>query len=103
MHLVAFTPAYLKQSEVPQSYIDEQKEIFRTQMANDPKDASKPENVKENILNGKIKKHLAEICFVDQAFVKDDKKTVTQKLDEIGKEVGAQLSFGDVHLLVLGK
>ncbi|MBR6154565.1 MAG: translation elongation factor Ts [Treponema sp.] len=103
MHLVAFTPAYLKQSDVPQSYIDEQKEIFRTQMANDPKDSSKPENVKENILNGKIKKHLAEICFVDQAFVKDDKKTVTQKLDEIGKDVGAQLSFGDVQLLLLGK
>ena len=72
-------------------------------MANDPKDSSKPENVRENILNGKIKKHLAEICFVDQAFVKDDKKTVTQKLDEIGKEVGSQLSFGDVNLLILGK
>ena len=103
LHLAAFTPAYTTKDEVPQSYIDEQKEIFRTQMANDPKDASKPENVKENILNGKIKKHLAEICFVDQAFVKDDKKTVTQKLDEIGKDVGAQLSFGDVQLLLLGK
>ena len=103
MHLVAFTPAYIKQSDVPASYIEEQKEIFRGQMANDPKTAEKPENVKEGILAGKIKKHLAEICFVDQMFVKDDKKTVTAKLDEIGKDVGAKLEFGAVELLLLSK
>ncbi|MFA6938141.1 MAG: translation elongation factor Ts [Treponema sp.] len=103
MHLVAFTPAYTKQEDVPQSYIDEQKEIFKGQMDMDEKMKSKPENVKEGILQGKIKKHLAEICFVDQMFLKDEKKTVAAKLDEIGKEVGAKLSFGDVDLFVLGK
>ncbi len=103
MHLVAYTPAYTKQTDVPQSYIDEQKEIFMTQMNNDEKVASKPDNVKEGILSGKIKKHLAEICFVDQMFVKDDKKTVAAKLDEIGKDVNAKLEFGDIQLLVLGK
>ncbi len=103
MHLVAFTPAYLKKSDVPETYINEQKEIFKAQMDADEKVASKPENVKEGILNGKINKHLAEICFVDQMFVKDDKKTVTAKLAEIGNTVNAQLEFGDVKLLLLGK
>ena len=103
MHLAAFTPAYIKQTDVPASYIDEQKEIFRVQMSNDEKVASKPDNVKEGILAGKIKKHLSEICFVDQMFVKDDKKSVSAKLDEIGKAVGATLEFGDVQLLLLGK
>ena len=103
MHLVAFTPAYIKQSDVPQSYIDEQKDIFKKQMEQDPKMASKPENVREGILQGKINKHLAEVCFVDQMFVKDDKKSVNAKLAEIGKEVGATLEFGDISLLVLGK
>lgn len=103
MHLAAFTPAYIRQSDVPQSYIDEQKEIFKTQMDNDEKVASKPENVKEGILAGKIKKHLAEICFMDQMFVKDDKKSVTAKLDEISKEIGTKLEFGDIQLLILGK
>ncbi len=103
MHLVAFTPAYIKQSDVPQSYIDEQKDIFKKQMEQDPKMASKPENVREGILQGKINKHLAEVCFVDQMFVKDDKKSVNAKLAEIGKEVGASLEFGDISLLVLGK
>lgn len=103
MHLAAFTPAYIKQSDVPESYINEQKEIFKAQMDNDEKTAGKPENVKEGILQGKIKKHLAEICFVDQMFVKDDKKSVSAKLAEVGKEVGASLEFGDVALLLLGK
>lgn len=103
MHLVAFTPAYIKQTDVPQSYIDEQKEIFKVQMANDEKMAGKPDAAKEKILEGKIKKHLSEVCFVDQMFVKDDKKTVEAKLAEVGNSVGAKLEFGDIALLQLGK
>ncbi len=103
MHLVAFTPAYIKQSDVPASYIDEQKEIFKVQMANDEKMAGKPDAAKEKILEGKIKKHLSEVCFVDQMFVKDDKKTVEAKLAEVGNSVGAKLEFGEIALLQLGK
>ncbi len=103
MHLVAFTPAYIKQTDVPQTYIDEQKEIFKVQMANDEKMANKPDAAKEKILEGKIKKHLSEVCFVDQMFVKDDKKTVEAKLAEIGNSVGAKLEFGEIVLLQLGK
>ena len=103
LHIAAFTPAYLSKNDVPQSYIDEQKEIFKAQMDQDKKMASKAENVKEGILQGKINKHLAEICFEDQMFVKDDKKTVTAKLAEIGKEVGANLKFETAKLFILGK
>ena len=52
---------------------------------------------------GKINKHLAEICFVDQAFVKDDKVTVAKKLEEVSKAAGAKLSFKKVALYILGK
>ena len=103
LHIAAFTPSYISKKDVPQSYIDEQKEIFKAQMDQDEKMAGKPENVKEGILQGKINKHLAEICFEDQMFVKDDKKTVTAKLAETGKEVGATLSFAVAKLFVLGK
>ena len=103
MHLAAFTPAYNKQEDVPAEYINEQKEIFAKQMEDDPKMASKPQNVKDGILQGKINKHLAEICFVDQMFVKDDKKSVKAKLDEVGKSVGATLEFVSINLLLLGK
>lgn len=103
LHIAAFTPSYISKKDVPQSYVDEQKEIFKAQMDQDEKMASKPDNVKEGILNGKVSKHLAEICFEDQMFVKDDKKTVTAKLAEVGKEAGASLSFVTAKLYVLGK
>ena len=103
LHIAAFTPSYISKKDVPQSYIDEQKEIFKVQMDQDEKMASKPENVKEGILIGKINKHLAEICFEDQMFVKDDKKTVIAKIAEVGKENGATLKFITAKLFVLGK
>ena len=103
LHLAAFTPAYNTRADVPESYINEQKEIFQAQMDADEKMASKPENVKAGILQGKINKHLAEICFVDQAFVKDDKVTVAKKLEEVSKSAGAKLAFGKIILFVLGK
>ena len=102
LHLAAFTPEYITKDDVPQSFIDEQKEIFKAQLDNDPKMASKPDNVKNGILEGKIKKLLAENCFVDQMFVKDDKVSVSAKLAQVSKEAGAELSFAVTKLLVLG-
>ncbi|MCR5698243.1 MAG: translation elongation factor Ts [Treponemataceae bacterium] len=102
LHIAAFTPAYTSKSDVPQKYIDEQKEIFKAQMDQDEKMASKPENVKEGILQGKVKKHLAEICFEDQMFVKDDKVTVTAKKEQIAKECGCKLSFAKIVFYQLG-
>ncbi len=103
LHLAAFTPAYIYQKDVPQAYIDEQTEIFKTQMDQDEKMASKPANIKENILKSKVAKHVAEICFVDQMFVKDDKVSVAKKLEEVSKAAEAHLEFGEIVLDVLGK
>jgi translation elongation factor Ts len=103
LHMAAFTPSYITKKEVPQAYIDEQMEIFTKQLDADPKMAGKPQNVKDGILKGKIEKHLDEICFVDQMFVKDDKVSVSAKLAEIGKAAGAKLEFGQIILYVLGK
>jgi len=103
LHMAAFTPSYITKKEVPQSYIDEQMEIFTKQLDADPKMAGKPQNVKDGILKGKLEKHLDEICFMDQMFVKDDKKSVSAKIVETGKEVGTTLEFGQIILYVLGK
>lgn len=103
LHLASKTPSYITQEEVPQTYIDEQSEIFKAQMAQDEKMASKPDNVKEGILKGKINKHLAEICFMDQMYLDDEKKSVATVLAEMGKSVGATLSFEKVILFNLGK
>ncbi len=98
LHVAAFVPAYIKQDEVDAKYIADQKEIFTAQVA----ELDKPENVKAGIIEGKIKKHMAEICFLDQPFVKDDKVSVSKKIEEIGKSVGSKLDLYKVICYQLG-
>lgn len=98
LHIAAFAPQYLTQADVDPAYIAEQKAIFEAQVA----DLDKPQNVKDGIVNGKIKKHLASICFVDQPFVKDDKVTVAAKMDSVTKECGSKLTLAKVVSYQLG-
>ena len=98
LHIAAFTPIYASTNEVDKTYIEEQTDIFRHQVA----ELDKPENVKAGIVQGKVKKHLADICFLEQAFVKDDKMSVAKKMEEIGKTAGGKLSLSKMYLFQLG-
>jgi len=98
LHIAAFTPLYTATSEVDAGYIADQKEIFTVQA----KESGKPENVQAGIVQGKLKKHLAEICFLEQPFVKDDKLSVTKKMEEVAKAAGGKLSVSKIILFQLG-
>ena len=78
MHVAAINPRYLSAANVPAEEVEKEKAIQIAEMKNDPKMAGKPENVLENIVNGKLGKFLKEICLLDQAFVKDPNLTVDQ-------------------------
>ncbi len=93
LHCAAYKPQYLSDKVVEKSYEDEQLAIFNAQVAQDEKLASKPDKVKEGIVRGKLQKLYKEICFLDQAFVKDDTKSVQQALNDCGKAVGAKLEI----------
>ena len=98
LHVAAFTPLYTDRGSVDQKYIDEQTEIFTAQT----EALDKPEKVKAGIVQGKLNKHLSEICFMEQAFVKDDKVSVAKKMEEVGKAAGAKLSLSKLVLFQLG-
>jgi len=98
LHVAAFTPLYSDSSAVDKQYIADQTDIFTKQVA----ELDKPENVKAGIVQGKIKKHLAEICFLEQPFVKDEKLSVSRKMEEIGKIAGCKLSLSNMILFQLG-
>ena len=78
MHVAAINPKYLCQADVPAEELEKEKAIQIAEMKNDPKMASKPDNVLENIVKGKLGKFLKEICLLDQPFVKDPNLTVDQ-------------------------
>ena len=65
------------------------------QMANDPKMASKPENVREKIVMGKLNKFYAENCLLQQEFVKDNSMSVEKYIVSAAKALGGSVTFKD--------
>ena len=93
LHAAAFKPVYLDAASVDKAYEAEQLDIFQKQVDTDPKMAAKPEKVKEGIVRGKLSKLYKEICFTEQAYVKDDTISVSQALKNAGKAAGANLEL----------
>ncbi|MDR1317083.1 MAG: translation elongation factor Ts [Spirochaetales bacterium] len=89
LHIAASNPLFLAEKDADAAYMKEQEEIFTKQAEN----LGKPANVLAGIVKGKMKKHLAEVCLLEQPFVKDDKKSVQQVLSDVGKQAGAALSI----------
>ncbi|MDR1468981.1 MAG: translation elongation factor Ts [Spirochaetaceae bacterium] len=102
LHVAAFNPTALSRDSIDPGFIKEQSDIFLAQMSQDPAMEGKPDKVKAGILQGKLNKYLTSICFLDQAFVKDDKLTVAKALDEAGKKAGAKLSIKAYSYLKVG-
>lgn len=99
LHGAAFNPAYLNRGAVPAEYIKEQEEIFTTQAEN----MDKPANVVTGIVKGKLNKHLGQICFVDQRFVKNDKITVKKAIEEVAKTVGGSIELASYTYFMVGQ
>jgi len=98
LHIAAFNPLALSEKQVPADYLKEQEEIFKKQTEN----LGKPENILQGIVKGKINKHLSEICFLNQPFVKDDKKKVSQVAAEISKTAGGNIEIAEYVYYKLG-
>jgi elongation factor Ts len=100
LHAAAFNPTYLDRSKVDAAWLKEQEDIMRVRDAEQL--AGKPENIVAGIMKGKVEKFLKQISFVDQPFVKDDKLTVTQAAEKVGKEVGTKLELTDYVYVAVG-
>ena len=95
LQIAAMNPRYLDEASVPESAIEEEKNIMLVQMNEDPKMASKPEQVKAKIVDGKIGKFYKENCLLEQTFVKDDKVSVKQYLDSVAKAQGGKITVSE--------
>lgn len=84
MHITARNPVSGTKDDVPAEKLAKETEIARDQTINDPKNKSKPANILDKIVEGKMKTWLAENVLVEQPFVKDDTKTVGQLLASQG-------------------
>lgn len=93
MQIAALNPRFWDKSQVTQDVLDEEKKIMMVQMANDPKMANKPEQVREKIVMGKMNKFYAENCLLQQEFVKDNSMTVEKYIASAAKALGGTVTF----------
>ncbi len=93
MQIAALNPRFWDKSQVTQETLDEEKKVMMAQMENDPKMASKPDKVKENIVAGKLNKFYAENCLLQQEFVKDNTTTVEKYIAAAAKAMGGTVTF----------
>ena len=103
MQVAAANPSYVDEASVPAEVVAKEKEIMLAQMAGDPKNANKPDAVKQKMIEGKIKKYFKENCLVDQEFVKDGDLSVAQYTAKVAKDLGGEIKIVKFTRFVKGE
>ena len=94
MQIAALNPKYLSSDDVPEEFKEHEKEILIAQLKNDPKNASKPDNIIEKMITGRLAKELKEFCLLEQEYVKaENKETVGKYVEAVSKKIGADIKI----------
>jgi elongation factor Ts len=99
MHIAAAGPLYVRREEVPEELIEREKEIYRAKA----RETGKPENIIEKIIEGQVNKFFADICLMEQAFVKDPDKSIQTVVNETIATIGENISIRRFTRFVLGE
>ena len=93
MQIAALNPRFWDKSDVTEDVLAEEKKVELALMDQDPKMASKPQQVKEKIVLGKLNKFYEENCLLQQEYVKDGSMTVEKYIASAAKELGGSVKF----------
>lgn len=99
MQVAASGPLYVQREEVPESLIEAEKEIYRSQALQ----SGKPEKVIDRIIEGKLNDYYSKVCLLEQTFIKDQKMTVSELLKASISRTGENISIRRFALYRLGE
>ena len=88
MQIAFGNPSYLSREQVPQQLIDEEREVQRQRALNE----GKPPQAVDKIVEGRLSKFFEQICLLDQGYIRDEKKSVKQVVEEFSQAVGEPLT-----------
>jgi len=103
MQIAALNPRFWDKSMVTEEVLAEEKKIALALMDQDPKMASKPQQVKEKVVIGKMNKFFEENCLLQQEFVKDNSLTVEKYMASAAKALGGSVKFVDAVRFMKGE
>ena len=99
MHIAASSPGYVSQEDIPADVKDAKRQEFLEKA----KSEGKPEAMLDNIVAGMLKKHFAELCLLDQPFVKNPDQTVGDLVKEHNAKLGENILVRRFSKMVLGE
>lgn len=97
MQVAAASPRFVRREEIPAAELDREKEIYRQQAL----DSGKPEKIADKIVEGKLERFYSEVCLVEQAFIKDPDKKVSDIVNDAIARLGENIQvrrFTRYHL-----
>jgi len=95
MQVAATAPLYLAPKDVPEEIVAKEKEMIKGEMA----DSSKPADVLDKIVEGKMNKYYEEVCLLSQPFIKDEDITIADLINDKIATLGEKIEIGDFSRL----
>lgn len=87
LQIAALRPLFVSSNEISEEFLDGEKKIYQEQL----KDSGKPENIAQQIVEGKINKYKESVCLLSQAWIKDDSKTINNLIEDVVSKVGENI------------
>jgi len=99
LHVAAANPKYLSEKDVPKAELNKEMKKFRTEAEKE----GKPKEIAKKIAEGKMRKYFEEVCLLNQPFIKDDKKTISDLLVELVAKIGENIKIARFVRFELGE
>jgi elongation factor Ts len=89
LQIAAMAPLYISKEEVPRDILEREKEIYKGQFQKE----NKPEEVLNKIIEGKLEKYFEEVCLLDQAYIKDPERKISEIIQEKIAKLGENITI----------
>jgi len=99
MHIAAASPEYVSKDEVPEDAVERERKVQLARVMEE----GKPEHIAEKIVTGRMSKYFEEVCLLEQAFIKDDSRSVGQVLTDTVATIGENIQVRRFSRFVMGE
>lgn len=89
LHIAAMKPVFIKEQDIPENFLDGEKKIYAEQMAG----FGKPQNILDQIIEGKLSKYKSQVCLLNQQWIKDDSKTIKDLINDYIAKLGENIEI----------
>jgi elongation factor Ts len=103
MHIATMAPQYVTIEDVPAKAVDYEREMQMRILKDDPKNASKPDDILSKIIEGRMSKFYGDIVLMEQPFIKDEDRTVAEVLQSVVAEIGESVQISRFARFALGE